>query len=100
MAEYEVKGVVLDVTPDEVIYDYFVYKNKRIAVLRNEQFDEFLPENTEGESDEHQKLIMLGEIFSMNDSDYILPLDKDEYNEALQYYLSLKKCFLKVVDDE
>ena len=43
---------------------------------------------------------MLGELYSKDDSDFIFPLNQKNYDEALEYYISLKKCFLEVVNEE
>lgn len=100
MAENETINEVVNVTPDDVIYDYFVFNGKKIVVLKNEQFEEFFEQTNPSDAKEHKKRIMLGELYSKDDSDYIFPLEQKEYDEALEYYISLKSCLLEVVDDE
>lgn len=100
MAEDNKINEIVNVTPDEVIYDYFVLNGKKIVVLRNEQFEEFLEPTNPNDAKEHKKRIMLGELYSKDDSDFIFPLNQKNYDEALEYYISLKKCFLEVVNEE
>lgn len=93
---YEPNGAIIDIEWDEAVYDCFVFNNKKIVVLKNEQFDEFLEDK---KLEYNEKNIMLGEVFSKNDVDYIFSLTEEEYESALKYYLTLKNAFLGVVDD-
>lgn len=96
---FEVNGSVIDIEWNEAIYDSFIFRGKKIVVLKNEQFDEFINAPTSDEIANLQKHFMLGKVFSYEDSDYIFALKQEEYDEALAYYLKLKKAFLEVSSD-
>lgn len=92
---------IADVTNAGIIYDSFVFRGRKIVVLKNEAFDEIDTLQEEGELNEHEKKIMLAELFSCGDSDHIFPLlDQEEYAETLKHYIALKKCFLEVTEDD
>lgn len=96
---FEVTGSVIEIDWNEAVYDSFVYNDDKIVVLKNEQFDEFIDAPTEDEIAHLQKHFMLGKIHSSEESDYIFALSGKEYDEALAYYLRLKKAFLEVSTD-
>lgn len=97
LEEYNADGSLIDVQWDEVVYDCFVYNSEKIVVLKNEQFDEFI--NKQNEQTNNQKQFMLGKVYSEGQDDYIFPLSSENYDKALEYYLSLKKAYLGVADD-
>ncbi|MBP3581486.1 MAG: hypothetical protein J6J33_01890 [Clostridia bacterium] len=96
--KYQVDGSVIEVEWNEAIYDCFVFNNKKIVVLRNEQFDEFMPAPTADEIEKLEKHFMLGQIYTSENVDYIFSLNDVEYDEALEYYIKLKKAYLGVAD--
>ena len=57
MAEDNKINEIVSVTPDEVIYDYFVLNGKKIVVLRNEQFEEFLEPTNPNDAKEHKNVL-------------------------------------------
>lgn len=96
---FEVSGSVIDIEWSEAVYDSFIFRNKKIVILKNEQFDEFISAPTDDEISNLQKHFMLGRVFSQEDSDYIFALNQEEYDDTLAYYLELKKAFLEVSTD-
>ena len=98
MSEYKVDGSAITAEWHEIVYDYFVYNEKKIVVLKNEQFDEFIKPLPKLDAGEFKKAFMLGQIFTKDDVDFIFALKPEEYEEALKYYLSLKRAFLRTAE--
>lgn len=94
--QYKVDGSVISVEWEEAVYDCFVFNGKKIVVLKNEEFDEFIPSPTSTEILNMQKHFMLGTILTKEGVDHIVALSKTDYEKALNYYILLKKAFLGV----
>lgn len=93
---YKIDGSVIAVEWEEAVYDCFVFNGKKIVVLKNEEFDEFISTPTDSEIQNMQKHFMLGKIFTEDGTDRIVALSKEDYAKALDYYILLKKAFLGV----
>ena len=93
---YKIDGSVINIEWEEAIYDCFVFNGRKIVVLKNEEFDEFISFPTDSEIKNMQKHFMLGVILTKDGSDHIVALSKEEYAKALDYYILLKRAFLGV----
>ncbi len=93
---YTPNGSLIEISYDEAVSDCFVFEEEKFVVLKNEQFDDFFDET----QTQKENLILFGKIFSKDDTDYIFDLPKEQYDEVLKYYLSLKNAFLEVSKDD
>lgn len=82
---------------EDAVYDSFVYNHQKIVVLKEDLFgtnyeyvDEDVPENSK-----RTKRLFLGVLVRDDSCDLILPLDVQEYDETAEYYIELKRSFLK-----
>lgn len=80
-------------TLKDVEYDSFVYNNKKIVVVNNFSlpFDNNLFSNDE--KIKNPKRIFLAYITNHDSYDLLLHLPEELYNQALDYYLKLKKVY-------
>lgn len=78
------------VKTEEYVYDWFVYNDKKIYVLNNSIF-----EKEDTNHNENKKKYYLARAVTTKDGDILGFLEDKDYFEALEYYLELKRLFLR-----
>jgi len=74
---------------DNMILDSFVYDEEEYVVLNNDVV---------GDETTKEK-ILLGKVYIADSKKNIVPLEQVEYEEVLEYYLSLLSAFSKVEEE-
>lgn len=69
----------------KLIYDYFVYDNRLIAVL----------DNKDSVTDDFKHLLLLAEVKDFDFGKMLVSLSEEDYEEIKEYYLELKSAYLK-----
>ncbi len=77
-----------EINLQDYIYDSFVLNKHKFLVLKNEKF------NINSFNEDGKKLF-LAELLQIENYNIIAPLTEDEYENAVDYYLELKRSFLK-----
>lgn len=83
-----------EINLQDYIYDSFVFNKHNIIVLKNEVLNQS-NENQPKENQSITKNIFMANLLQIKGYNILAPLEAEEYNKALEYYLKLKKSFLK-----
>ena len=74
-----------DIVLDNMLYDRFIYDSMEIVVLNGlELTKEDLQDN-----------LIFAKIVRSAERNEIVPIDEDDFDDILEYYLTLKSVFMK-----
>ena len=79
-------------------YDSFVYEYQQVIVLNNNALkvdEKEFKNNAQPENAKNTKRLLLATIGNYDSHDILMPFPNDKYESAVEYYLDLKRAFLK-----
>lgn len=82
----------------DIVYDSFVFNHQKYAVLKKDHFEiyeSYFAENKLLQDIKNSKRLILAKINYLDSKTLLLPVSEQEYISAIEYYLKLKKVFLK-----
>lgn len=87
-----------EINISDVEYDSFVFKKQKYIVLNNDLIDideELVQPQQDIDSSKNNKRIILGVLGFIAGKNILMHPIQEEYDEAVEFYLNLKRAFLK-----